>query len=81
MKYLILVVGLILTSTCFSQEEKIKASTEDIYTFVDEDASFHGGTKALFKFLNENLTYYDVEGKLYVKILVEKDGTISDVVI
>ncbi|MFN5417938.1 MAG: TonB family protein [Flavobacteriia bacterium] len=55
----------------------------EIVEFVEEPAAFIGGTDSLMKFLKNNLRYPDyakeagLEGRVYVKFVVEKDGTIS----
>ena len=60
---------------------------DSIYTIVDEDASFPGGNQALMKFIQENLMFperygdIDVVGKIYVSLIVRKDGTCSDFII
>ncbi len=60
----------------FSQEK-----SNEVHTFIDEEAQFPGGYSAMMKFMNENLENYPVEGKLFLRIIVEKDGTISDVTV
>lgn len=63
----------------FSQED------EDIYTFVDEEARFTGGMGEMYKFLNKNMVYptdalsAGIEGKVTLKFVVEKDGSIGTV--
>jgi protein TonB len=63
--------------------------TEDntIYTTanVQQQAEYPGGQAAMYKWINENIRYPDVareqgiSGKVYVKFVVEKDGSISDI--
>lgn len=54
----------------------------DIFELVEEEASFEGGNESLVKWLNTNLIYPQYakeagfEGKVYVKFVVERDGTI-----
>ncbi|MFO7723795.1 MAG: energy transducer TonB [Bacteroidales bacterium] len=61
------------------QEEEI------IYQVVEENASFKGGTEALFNWLGANLTYpttardAGIEGIVYVQFVVEKNGAITNV--
>jgi len=66
------------------------ASTEDveveeeILVFVEKDPEFPGGPEALLKYLAENLQYPDlarqgnIEGKVYVEFVVEKDGRVTN---
>ena len=56
-----------------------------VYIAVQQKPEFTGGSKALEKFLKDNLVYpetakqKDIEGKVYVKFIVEKDGTFSNI--
>lgn len=75
MKQLLLLIGLVFTNVAFSQEK----SNEDVHTFIDEEAQFPGGYSALMKFIHQNLEYYPVDGKLILRFIIEKDGTISEV--
>lgn len=58
---------------------------ENVYTSVEEYPQFGNGDKDLLKYLNKNIEYpsaaqdMGVEGKIYVRFIVEKDGSISDV--
>ncbi len=53
------------------------------FTTVEMMPEFIGGTSALYNWLGKNLSYpaiavrNGIEGKVYVKFIVEKDGTIS----
>jgi protein TonB len=54
-----------------------------IFNFVEQQAQFPGGQEALAKWLSRNLKYppsasrMGLEGKVYVKFVVEPDGTIT----
>ncbi|MBS1682484.1 MAG: energy transducer TonB [Bacteroidetes bacterium] len=56
-----------------------------IFTFVEQSAEFVGGMEALGKWLNKNLKYpasarrMGLEGKVFVKFVIETDGRISAV--
>lgn len=58
---------------------------ENVYTSVEEYPKFGNGDKDLLKYLNKNIEYpsaakdMGVEGKIYVRFIVEKDGSISNV--
>jgi len=60
--------------------------TEDtVFNSVDEPASFIGDAAALKKYIAETVNYpekcmeYGTSGKVYLKFIVEKDGTVSNV--
>ena len=55
---------------------------DSIYSFVDERAEFPGGDRELMKWLNNNINYQypsDIQGKVFVNFVVEKDGSITNV--
>lgn len=66
-------------------DEEVEVKEEQIYVVVEEVAQFPGGEEALYKFLKENLVYPQIarqtgiEGKVYIRFVVEKDGSISNV--
>lgn len=51
---------------------------------IADDPQFPGGTEALMKYLSKNIRYPEqakkenIQGKVYVKFVVEKDGSITD---
>ena len=55
-----------------------------IFTVVETDPEFPGGMDALYKYLEDNITYpkeakeHNISGKVYVTFVVEKDGSISN---
>jgi len=61
--------------------------TDTIYYIKDVDVKpeFVGGEKALMKFINENITFpiefsgASAQGNVYVKFVVEKDGSITNI--
>ncbi|MDJ1470189.1 energy transducer TonB [Xanthocytophaga flava] len=61
------------------------ADENRIYTVVDASAQFPGGTTALNQFIATNLHYpkeakkENISGKVYTKLLIEKDGSISSI--
>lgn len=65
-------------------EEK-KPEPEKIFTAVEENPKFPGGDAEMYKFLSKNVRYpemaaqNDIQGKVYVQFVVEKNGAISDV--
>ena len=60
---------------------------EQVTDFPDVEAQFPGGNEAMMQFIAENLQYPEVslkmkeQGKVYVRFVVEKDGSISNVAI
>lgn len=66
-------------------EEKKKPEPEKIFTAVEEQPSFPGGTAAMYKFLSENIHYPEmaaqnnIQGRVTVQFVVEKDGSIGEV--
>lgn len=60
-------------------------SEDVIYTVCEDMPEFPGGTKAMYKFIEDNLQYpqdageINVQGHCLVQFIVEKDGTLSDI--
>lgn len=60
---------------------------EPLFIVVEQLPEFPGGKEALFRFLNENVKYPAVavanriQGRVICQFVVEKDGTITDVVV
>lgn len=58
---------------------------DEIFTNVDENAEFPGGMRALSLWLGENINYpkaakdNDVQGRVIVKFVIEKNGSIGSV--
>jgi TonB family protein len=56
-----------------------------VFFAVDQQAEFTGGIDGMTKFLNENIVYPSkarkkkIQGKVFVKFIVEKDGTLSSI--
>ena len=68
-------------------KEDLRRQAPVIVEFPDVDAEFPGGTAEMMKFIQENITYPpqaitdSIQGKVYLKAIVEADGTITDVVV
>ncbi len=64
--------------TSFSQ------NNNEVFTLVEEEPSFIGGSVAMGQFLVKNIQYpaealeKNVQGTVYVSFIVEPDGTISN---
>lgn len=67
------------------EEKPVVAEPEKIFTAVEEPPSFPGGEKALYEFLKSNLRYPEmalqnnIQGRVTVQFVVEKDGSIGEV--
>ena len=84
---------LLTTYFSFSQESETPVFKEPVKEFPrdsivsdpEQKAEFNGGRSEMNKFLAKNITYprgaikANLQGKCYVRMVVEKDGTISDV--
>lgn len=68
-------------------EPEVKPKEEEIFVAVEQQAEFPGGQAALMKWLGNNIRYpeaaaqNDIQGRVIVKFVVEKDGSIGDAVI
>ncbi len=81
------VVALIAVFFC---DGNLSAAEEELVIVVAKKAEFIGGNEEMIKFLSENVKYPEdvlqanekganIHGRVYVKFVVEKDGSISDV--
>lgn len=63
--------------------EPEKPIQEEIFVAVEKPAEFPGGQAALMKWINNNVRYpeaaqqNDIQGRVVVKFVIEKDGSIS----
>lgn len=64
-------------------EPEVKPKEEEIFVAVEQQAEFPGGQAALMKWLANNVRYpetaqqNDIQGRVVVKFVVEKDGSIG----
>jgi len=69
------------------EPEKAKPKEDEIFVAVEQQAEFPGGQGALMKFLSNNIRYpesaqqNDIQGRVIVKFVVEKDGSIGNVTV
>lgn len=62
-----------------------ESDDDKIFYAVEQQAEFPGGTAAMYKFLNKNQKYpasarrMGVEGKVFVKFIVDREGAISNI--
>lgn len=65
-------------------EEEKEEEEQPIFTVVEKDPEFPGGTDALYKYLAENIKYPQlardngITGKVYITFVVERDGSIAN---
>ena len=91
MKFYLTIFMLLWVVMSFSQtnktEEKCKfyfdsISNRTIYSMVDVMPEFPGGTDSLFSFILKNLnwpnTEVDFQGKVYISLIVETDGRLTN---
>lgn len=66
-------------------DKEVLNNNDTIYNVVKERAKFPGGDEECFKFLSENVRYpklcheFGVQGRVIVRFVVEKDGSITHV--
>ena len=64
--------------------EEINNVKEEIFVAVDKPGEFPGGQAELMKWLSQNIRYpetaqqNEVQGRVIVKLVIEKDGSISN---
>lgn len=64
-------------------EPEVKPKEEEIFVAVEQQAEFPGGPAAMMKWLSNNVRYpesaqqNDIQGRVIVKFVVEKDGSIG----
>ncbi len=69
------------------EPEVVKPKEEEIFVAVEQLAEFPGGQAALMKWLSNNIRYpesaqqNDIQGRVIVKFVVEKDGSIGQATI
>ncbi len=65
-------------------QEPVKTSQETVHLAVEQQAEFPGGMPALMRWLSNNIHYpptaqqNDVQGRVIVKFIVSKDGTVGN---
>lgn len=69
------------------EPEVVKPKEDEIFVAVQQQAEFPGGQQALMKWLNSNIRYpeaaqqNDIQGRVIVRFVVEKDGSVSQATI
>ncbi|MFV0598504.1 MAG: energy transducer TonB [Bacteroidales bacterium] len=66
-------------------QEKKSDNSDVVFTVVENEAEFPGGVEAMNRFMAENIKYptlakqKNIEGKVIISFIVEKNGTLSDI--
>lgn len=83
MKKLFLIMLLAFVSVnAYSQSDD---ADNYVYNMVDQSAKFQDGYNSIIKFVQENIKFpaeaqeNNVHGRLMVSVIVEKDGSLSDI--
>jgi protein TonB len=67
------------------QEVAEESDDDKVFMAVEQTAEFPGGMAAMYKFLNKNQKYppsarrMGIEGKVFVKFIVDREGAISNI--
>lgn len=83
----LLLSAIFLTNMAFCQEEKKVSIDDEVFVFVEEQAEFPGGMEAMYAYIQKNLVYPEkakaegIEGRVFVTFTIEKDGSISNILI
>ena len=76
---------IVITTRSGQQSDAAEVSNDTIYNVVKEVAKFPGGDSECFEFLSENIRYprlcqyFGVQGRVIVRFVVEKDGSITHI--
>lgn len=86
-KYLIttlLVLSIVFAKAQTNTSNNLKAATADsIYDVVDQNASFPDGMDAMYKYIGKHIDFPEsarinkISGKVFVRFIIEKDGSLS----
>jgi protein TonB len=69
------------------EEPVVEEVVDEVFTLVEEYPSFKGGDIAFIKFIQNNLIYPEkarrmgLEGRVFVQFVVEKDGSLTNVLV
>lgn len=76
--------GVAAAQTDVNKESAVRPDSE-IFTVVEQDPQFPGGSDALYQFLGQNAHYPEkakaegIQGTVYLTFIIEKDGSISNI--
>ena len=83
----LLLSAILLTNMAFCQEEKKVSVDDEVFVIVEEQAEFPGGMEAMYAYIVKNLKYPEaakekgIEGRVFVQFVIEKDGSISNILV
>lgn len=83
----LLLSAIFLTNMAFCQEEKKVSVDDEVFVIVEEQAEFPGGMEAMYAYIVKNLKYPEaakekgIEGRVFVSFIIEKDGSISNILV
>ena len=83
----LLLSAILLTNMAFCQEEKKVSVDDEVFVVVEEQAEFPGGLDSMYAYIVKNLKYPEaakekgIEGRVFVSFIIEKDGSISNILI
>jgi TonB family protein len=67
-----------------AEQVAMSSRTGEVFTMVEQSATYKGGMEALGSFISDNLVYPEeartkgLQGKVFVQFIVNADGSISD---
>ena len=59
-------------------KESVDSTHQDVFNVVEDMPQFPGGATELFEYLAQNINYPNIQGRVIVTFVVEKDGSISN---
>ena len=71
-------------ATNVDESAPLDANTDEVFKVVEVDPEFPGGVEALYKYLADNIKYPEqakkdgVQGRVFVRFVVEADGTVAE---
>ena len=78
-------IGMIVRKNGVIERIQGEMNTSDVFTVVEEPAKPSGGYETFYKYIAENLQYPSlakdkgIEGKVYIQMIIDTDGSITDV--
>ena len=67
------------------EEAPEEENVDEVFTIVEESATFPGGIQAFYTYLGKELNYprqaqrMGIEGRVFVQFVVERDGSLTDI--
>jgi len=83
LKSLLIFLLVVYTFNVFCQEESSSQNTEEIFTFVDEEAEYPGGLDRMAQYISRNFRYptraieEGIEGRIFVLFVIDKRGKVT----